>query len=108
MPSRKTSIVVTTIFEPDFIAGYIENVRAHGRSGHVDLIVIVDRKTPASMPQACAEYRAKGNSVHCPSLEEQEEFLSKFPTIAGRIPYNSDNRRNVGFLMALDRGADVL
>ena len=46
--------------------------------------------------------------VLCPTLDEQETFLARFPSMAGRIPYNTDNRRNIGFLMALDRGAEVL
>ena len=106
--NKRTAIVVTTIFEPDFIAGYLDNARTHGHADHVDLIVIVDRKTPPSMHAACARFAQQGFSVLYPTLDEQERFIARFPTLAGRIPYDSDNRRNIGFLMALDRGADVL
>ncbi len=105
---KKSAIVVTTIFEPEFLGGYVANLEAHGRSRDVDIIVIVDRKTPRSMEEACRQHRAQGYSVLCPSLDEQERFVSRLPDMAGRIPYDSDNRRNVGFLMALERGADVL
>src|SRR5947209_19905465 len=58
--------------------------------------------------EKCAEAKRRGFRVECPSLEEQEAFLAKFPSMQGRIPYDTDNRRNVGFLMALDRGAELL
>jgi hypothetical protein len=106
--NRRASIVVTTIFEPRFIDGYLANIERHGRRDSVDLIVIIDRKTPPTVAQACAEAKARGYRVECPALDEQEAFLAKFPSMKDRIPYNSDNRRNVGFLMALDRGAELL
>jgi hypothetical protein len=102
MSSRRAAIVVTTIFEPQFLDGYVANLRRFGHD-NVDVIVIVDRKTPPSVAAACARQGAI-----CPTLDEQESFLAKFPSMRGRIPYDSDNRRNVGFLMALERGAEVL
>ncbi len=99
---NRIAIVVTTIFEPLFIDGYVENLRRFGRED-VEIIVIIDRKTPASVAERCAHY-----GLICPTLDEQEAFLARFPSMAGRIPYDSDNRRNIGFLMALDRGAELL
>lgn len=100
--TKRIAIVVTTIFEPLFLDGYVRNLRRFGRDD-VEMIVIIDRKTPASVAERCAHY-----GLICPTLDEQEAFLRRFPSMAGRIPYDSDNRRNVGFLMALDRGAELL
>ncbi len=108
MSQKHTGIVCTTIFEPRFLEGYLGNIERHGRRDSVDLFVIVDRKTPPSVADACAEARRRGFRVHCPTLEEQENHLAKFPTMRDRIPYDSDNRRNVGFLMALEAGVEVL
>src|SRR5688572_44866 len=105
--TKRVAIVVTTIFEPRFLDGYVANLRRFGYES-ADLIVIVDRKTPPSVAERCEHHRRGGMSVLCPTLDEQEQFLARFPSMAGRIPYNTDNRRNVGFLMALDRGAEVL
>jgi hypothetical protein len=102
MPGKRVAIVVTTIFEPLFLDGYVANLRRFGRED-VDIIVIIDRKTQASVAERCAHY-----GLLCPALDEQEAFLARFPSLAPRIPYDSDNRRNVGFLMALDRGAELL
>lgn len=108
MPAIHAAIVVTTIFEPRFLEGYLANLEHHGRKDSVDLFVIIDRKTPASVAEACSEGARRGFRVVCPSLDEQESFIARFPSMRGRIPYDSDNRRNVGFLMALDAGAELL
>lgn len=102
--SRRADIVVTTIFEPEFLDGYVRNLERHGHDD-TGIIIIIDRKTPRSVAEAAAKYPER---VVCPTLEEQEAFLAKFPSMAGRVPYDSDNRRNIGFLMALERGADLL
>lgn len=107
VPDKQVAIVVTTIFEPQFLDGYIDNLRRHDRS-NVDVIVIIDRKTPPTVARRCTELAREGWHVLCPTLDEQETFLSRFPSMTGRIPYDSDNRRNIGFLMALDRGAEIL
>jgi hypothetical protein len=105
---KRASIVVTTIFEPNFLDGYLTNLERFGRKESAELIVIIDRKTPPTVAVACREGAARGFRVVCPTLEEQEEFVARFPSMRDRIPYDSDNRRNVGFLMALDRGAELL
>jgi hypothetical protein len=102
VPGKRIAIVVTTIFEPLFIDGYVNNLRRFGHE-NADIIVVIDRKTPATVAERCAHY-----GLLCPTLDEQEAFLARFPSMAGRIPYDSDNRRNIGFLMALDRGAELL
>lgn len=102
MKNPRIAIVVTTIFEPAFIDGYVENLRRFGKED-VEIIVIIDRKTPATVAERCRHY-----GLVCPTLDEQETFLSRFPSMAGRIPYDSDNRRNIGFLIALDCGAELM
>ncbi len=106
--TRSTAIVATTIFEPKFLDGFRDNIE---KSGHLDdatLYVIPDRKTPPSVAQAAEAARDRGFRVMCPSLDEQEAFLERIAAPAGFIPFNSDNRRNVGFLMGLEAGCDVL
>jgi hypothetical protein len=102
--TKRADIVVTTIFEPRFLDDYVENLERHGHDD-VGVIIIPDRKTPRSVYEAAAKHPGR---VLCPDIDEQERFLAKFPSMAGRIPYDSDNRRNIGYLMALDRGAEVL
>lgn len=106
--SRRTAIVVTTIFEPKFLAGYLRNLRAAEHDASTTIYIIADRKTPVSVAAAAGAARREGFDVRCPALDEQTEFLQSLATPKDFIPWNTDNRRNVGFLMALADGADVL
>ena len=106
--ARKTDIVVTTIFEPAWLPGYLDNLRAHGHDADTTLRIICDRKTPASVHAAAAEAHRAGFHVDCPTLEEQEAYLRRLGLPDGFVPWNTDNRRNIGFLRAWESGADVL
>ncbi len=104
----KATMVFTTIFDPILLETYYENFRHFGRLDDVEVIVIPDRKTPQRAYSRCAELSAKGMKVDCPTLEEQERFLAGVEVAPEFIPYDSDNRRNVGYLMAYARGNDLL
>ncbi len=102
------AIVLTTIGDPALLDGYFENFRANGRLAQARVIVIPDRKTPNAAYERCALLAKKGLSVICPTLEEQECFLRKLGLPADFIPYDSDNRRNIGFLLALEGSCDFV
>lgn len=104
----KTDIVVTTIFEPAWLRGYLDNLTAHGRKETVTIRIICDRKTPASVWAAAAAARRDGFAVDCPTLDEQVTYLAQLGLPPDFIPWNTDNRRNIGFLRAIEHGADVL
>ncbi len=104
----KTDIVVTTIFEPAWLPGYLSNLRTHGREGEVTLRIICDRKTPASVYAVASDAARQGFQVDCPTLDEQTGYLRRLGLPDGFIPWNTDNRRNIGFLKAWESGADIL
>lgn len=103
-----TALVVTTIFEPAFLRGYLDSLRAAGRETEVTLYVIGDRKTPARVWEACLEAGRAGFQIDCPTLDEQTEYLRKRGVPDDFIPWDSDNRRNIGFLRALEAGCETL
>jgi hypothetical protein len=105
---KKTAIVVTTIFEPKFLAGYLANLRQYGRESSTAIYIVIDRKTPESVSAAAGAARAEGFQVHCPSLDEQVQSLRTIGAPTEFIPWNTDNRRNVGFLMAIQDGCETL
>jgi chorismate mutase len=72
------------------------------------IVVIPDKKTPEQLYKKCRQFADKGFNILCPTLTEQEDYLKKLGRFAELVPYNSDNRRNVGYLMALESGASVL
>jgi hypothetical protein len=104
----KVAIVLTTINDAKLLDVYYENLSNHGRLEETCAIVIPDRKTPSAAFARCRDLAKKGLRVNCPSLEEQEEFLRRVGFSPELVPYDSDNRRNVGYLMALESGADLV
>jgi hypothetical protein len=52
--------------------------------------------------------RAQGLNAEYLPPEAQENWLAKFPDFAAIVPWNSDNRRNIGFLRALEEGCEIL
>jgi hypothetical protein len=104
----KAALVLTTIFDPVILDDYFRNFNRYGHVDDVEVIVIPDRKTPHAALDTCDRLANEGLKVICPSLEEQECYLKRIGLKPDLIPYNSDNRRNIGFLMALERQPDFL
>ena len=102
------ALVMTTIADPVILEDYFQNFEKFGHLDSVKVFVIPDRKTPTSAFERCTQLRQRGLQVVCPTLEEQDLYLRKFDGLARLIPFNSDNRRNVGFLMALESGAEFM
>jgi hypothetical protein len=105
---RKTDVVVTTIFEPEWLAGYLDNMRQYARENDVVIRIIADKKTPPSVFEVARQAVKNGFKIDCPSLDEQESYIQRLGLPSGFIPWNTDNRRNIGFLRAWESGADVL
>jgi hypothetical protein len=101
-------IVVTTIFEPAWLDGYLDNIAAHGHTDSVTIRIICDRKSPPGVYAAARDAAARGFSIDCPDLDEQERYLKRLAVPEDFIPWNTDNRRNIGFLRAWEHGTDVL
>ena len=100
-------IVVTTINCGEFLKSYYEEIKHNEALDHTLIFVIADKKTPGELFQSCQTYRQKRLKVVSPTLEEQEEFLKRV-SYSELIPYNSDNRRNIGYLMAVEQGCDAV
>lgn len=106
--TKDTTIVATTIGEGSFLDYYAKTISAEDAIDETSLVVIPDRKTPDALFEKAQMLDDRGYDVRCPSIEEQEAFLEGLGRIGDLIPYNSDNRRNVGYLMALQNGSDVV
>lgn len=84
-------VIVTTTINPPTEA--IEKFDAHP---DYELIVIGDKKTPS-------DYRlARGQYI---TPDEQEK---RFPRLSKLLGWNCIQRRNIGFLIALEMGADIV
>ncbi len=106
--STKIFLVATTIGEGNFLDNYMNAIVSEGLLDEVSIIIIPDLKTPSKLFDKCEEIKKQGIKIFCPTVEEQDAYLAKLGNIKQIIPYNSDNRRNIGFLMALEKGCEVL
>lgn len=101
-------VVATTIYPPRFLQTYRENLQKYGHIDDVKMWVIGDRKTPSEASGMAGEQRKQGLNVVYMGPEDQETWLRRFPDLAAIIPWNSDNRRNIGFLRALEEDCEIL
>ncbi|MEA2511546.1 MAG: hypothetical protein QOJ59_1033 [Thermomicrobiales bacterium] len=101
-------VVTTTIFDMPALDTYVESVLTFGREREVKFYIIPDRKTPPQLLQRIDGLRMRGVQIAYPDLLEQDAFLHRIGLPSDFIPYDTDNRRNIGFLMAFADGAEVL
>jgi hypothetical protein len=101
-------VVATTINFPKFLQTYRENLQKFGHIDDVKMWVVGDRKTPRESAAFAAEQKQQGLDVDYLDPESQERWLKRFPELDAIIPWNTDNRRNVGFLRALEEGCEIL
>ncbi len=104
----RAAIVMTTINIPELLIGYADNLEKWGHVGELSFRVIGDRKTPAETRKVIEKIAHRGFDAIYSDIPAQEKWLAQFPKLTEVIPYDSDNRRNVGFLMAAEEGAEVI
>lgn len=105
---RKAVVVLTTVNIPVLLEDYAANFEKFGHAKDVSVIVIPDLKTPPEAKEVIEKIARQGLKIEYVEVKRQESWLDRFPDLKALIPYNSDNRRNIGFLMALERECDFL
>lgn len=105
---RHIDVVMTTIGDSaPFFGAYRRLIGRQAGEDRIRLVVIPDRRTPARFFDVCEEARAAGLEVLSPTVREQDDLLARLgaPTL---VPHDSDNRRNIGYLLSALGGADLL
>lgn len=101
------SLVTTTINVPNALVGYCRQFVE--RSEFPDQIVIVgDRRTPDLDAWLDTELRWYPGEVRYAGPRAQEQWLQGLGELAKVIPWNSVQRRNIGYLMAAEAGVDTI
>lgn len=102
----RTAVVLTTINQPSVIQDYLENARHYGHQD-VFFVIIGDRKSPAG----CGEFLTGLKSelpIQYLGVAEQQAWLRDYPQLDELIPWDSVQRRNLGYLLAAQQGADII
>lgn len=105
----KTALVTTTIHVPKNLEGYCENLARNGHAGEgaVEIIVIGDLKSPPETGTYLAELEQRtGTPIAWWDAERQREWLAELPDLDGLLPWNSVQRRNLAYLLAVVGGAE--
>ncbi|HEX9991741.1 MAG TPA: hypothetical protein VGB14_02315 [Acidimicrobiales bacterium] len=100
-------VVLTTVGTAEVLDHYGDLLADERVREHVRLVVIPDRRTPWDLFRRVGELQDRGVDVVCPTVREQEDLLTE---LGARwfVPADSDNRRNIGFLIAWRDGREVV
>lgn len=101
-------LVLTTVGVADVLVEYAENLR-HSFRRDMFFVVVGDRKTPFKQNRKVeAKLRSWGFDCVFLTVAKQKNWLRRYPELSKIIPFNSDNRRNLGYLYAAEKGADEI
>ena len=105
------AIVFTTINVPNVLHSYYENVSQYGYLQNTLFVIVGDHKTPDDdVNKLCDTFRPKGMQVVYLDVTEQHSMLRDpvYRDVIGMLSWNSDVRRNIGYLFAAAQGAGVI
>jgi hypothetical protein len=103
----RIEIVVTSVNPPLLLLEYAKHFYSLGND-NVGFIVIGDVKTPDNETKKVILSISKFVPTCYMNVEEQKKWGRKYQRMMDAIPYNSDNRRNIGYLLAAEKGADII
>ena len=112
--NTKTAIVTTTVNIPTFLEKYIQSFKCYSNIEKLAFIIIGDLKSPH---EKIVNYLKKLNTditIEYWDIKLQKEWIQKtfnselVEQVNFAIPYNSIRRRNLGYLIALEWGAEVI
>lgn len=102
------AIVLTTIRVPELLVEYADNLEKYGHK-NVEFLVIGDLKTPQEASEEIVRrIRERDFDAEYLDIRKQKQLLSEFPQLKKMVPWNSDCRRNLGYLIASRHGAEVI
>lgn len=108
MVDHPCHIVTTTIRSLGFVREYIDHLRRWNRLDQVVFWIIGDRKSPSVCAEEAVAYRGLGLDVRWQDIDSQDKWMARFPDLYRLIPYDNESRRSIGYLMAMEAGAQVM
>jgi hypothetical protein len=105
---KRIGLVVTTISDGSFIDAYARALSEYEFADNISFYIIGDVNTPPQCEARANRARAEGFRCYYYNVDRQKKFLRPFPELEREIPLRSDNRRNVGYLLAFQERNDVI
>lgn len=100
-------MVVTTVGDGRFLEHYARAILDGSCADSVRLVVVPDRRTPDALYTAAEQVSSMGVRVICLGLGEQES-MTRLWGVPDLFPWNSDNRRNLGYAIGWRDGRDMV
>lgn len=95
---KKFDIVITSINNNSIFKNYYSNFKKYSSLDKARIIFVTDLKTPKDCYKEYLKYKSLGLDVIYLDINKQLSFLDKYKIKKDFFPYNSDNRRNIGYL----------
>ncbi|CAM4217213.1 hypothetical protein [Zobellia nedashkovskayae] len=106
--TKKIGVVITTISDGNFLKKFTSSLNSRSLKGDVVFYIIGDVNTPKDCEINCNKINSEFFNCKYLSVGEQELFLDKLNFPKSFIPLKSDNRRNVGYLKAVEEECDLI
>ena len=104
----KYALVTTTIFIPKLLEKYCQNFKENSFKD-IEIIVIGDKKTPPEVSKYCEKLeRIYGYQVDYWDVKSQKKWLENYPLLKKYLPWNSVERRIIGYILAFKSGNDII
>lgn len=98
-----TAFVLTTVNKPVVLEQFLDNCQEYGHSD-VEFIIIGDIASHPDTESFIQHLSERGGRVLYYSAIAQEQLLRRVPKFQQFLPYNTVQRRNLGYLLAGERG----
>ncbi|MET7854117.1 hypothetical protein AB0D78_45225 [Streptomyces avermitilis] len=103
----RTAVVTTTINIPYLLKDYLTQFSAAGRTD-LDVVIVGDRKSPPQTREWLQRLDWAGHRWTYLDVDDQEKWNARVPALGSLLPWNSIQRRNLGYLHAAEQGAEVI
>lgn len=105
---KKIGVVITTISNGSFLDKFIPSVKSYSEKGDIVFYIVGDVNTPNECKVNCDKINSEYFNCIFLSVAEQEIFLDGLNFPKSLIPLRSDNRRNIGYLKAVEEDCDLI
>lgn len=106
--NKKYHIVFTTINFPIVVNDLYRNLYENGHLEDTKVWIIGDKKTVSKVNELAKKNTNRGLHTKYIDIEKQDRWGESFPEFYKHIPYNNETRRNIGYLMAIEDGCEIL
>jgi len=101
-------LVLTTIRYPEVLKGFKQNIEHYGHMDQTRIWIVGDRKTPPETGHLARKLTEAGLETDYLDVAYQKEWGKRCAPFFEALPWDSDSRRMIGYLHAIENGCERL